>query len=250
MRITTLNLHEFNDWEARQPAIIEYLQTVSPDLILFQEVVFLPDISPYNQVQLLNKDLQYRSEHSVISRLQPSTVHETYREGLAALSRYRINKTDTIILKQEVGDEHNRIIQLLDLEVDERSVKIAHVHFSITDITDFATAHLLETLAILATRGEERIIVGDFNLSNLNDTADVWTEQYRCSNESDYISYPSMNKSTDYALIPRSYVFTNIQVSGDNLSDHRALTLDFIEDQSPVSVQLNTSEAYQSTSRI
>lgn len=165
------------------------------------------------------------------------------------LSKYRVDKTDTIILKQAAGDEHNRIIQLLDIEVDEQIVKIAHVHFSITDITDFATAHLLETLDILAMRGEERIIVGDFNLSNLNDTASVWGETYRCSNETDYISFPGMNKSTDYALIPKSYVFTNVQVSGDDLSDHRALTFDFIEAQSPVSVQLNTFETYLGTSR-
>lgn len=226
MIITTLNLQEFHDWEMRQPTIIKYLQTVSPDLIVFQEVVFLPKISPYNQAQLLNKTLKYSGEHSVISRLQSSTVHENYREGLAALSKYRIAKTDTIILKRAAGDAHNRIIQLLDLEVDEQIVKIANVHFSITDITDFATAHLLETLEILAMRDEERIIIGDFNLSDLNETKDVWGEKYRCSNETDYISYPSMNKSTDYVLIPRSYAFTKIEISGDHLSDHRALTVD------------------------
>jgi endonuclease/exonuclease/phosphatase family metal-dependent hydrolase len=225
MRITTLNLQEFHNWETRQPAIINYLQTQSPDIIVFQEVVFLPDTSPYNQVQLLNRTLAYPSEHSVISRLQPSTVHETYREGLATLSKYPVVKTDTVILKQEAGDEHNRIIQLLDFEVDGSIVKIANVHFSITDITDFATAHLLETLEILAMRGEERIIIGDFNLSNVNDTKDAWGEKYRCSNEVDYISYPSMNKSTDYVLIPKSYVFTNIEVSQDGLSDHRALAV-------------------------
>ncbi|MDB5162455.1 MAG: hypothetical protein JWO54_230 [Candidatus Saccharibacteria bacterium] len=226
MRITTLNLQEFHTWQIRQPAIIKYLQVQSPDIIFFQEVVYLPNISHYNQAQLLNQTLGYPAEHSVISRLQASTVHETYREGLAALSKYRITKSDTIILKQAEGDEHNRIIQLLDLEVDSKIVKVANVHFSITDITDFATAHLLETLDILATRGEERIIVGDFNLSNLNETAEVWGDKYRCSNEVEYISYPSMNKSTDYALIPKAYTFTNIEISNDDLSDHRALTID------------------------
>lgn len=226
MRITTLNLQEFHDWENRHPLIIKYLQTVSPDLIFFQEVVFLPKVSPYNQVQLLNKTLKYPNEHSVISRLQDSSVHENYREGLATLSKYRVAKTDTIILKRAVGDRHNRIIQLLDLEVDEQIIKVANVHFSITDITDFATAHLLETLEILEMRDEERIIIGDFNLSDLNETVDVWGDKYRCSNETYYISYPSMNKSTDYVLIPKSYAFTNIEVSGDHLSDHRALTVD------------------------
>ena len=241
-------MQEFHNWEKRQPAIIKYLQTVSPDLIVFQEVVFLPDTSPYTQVQLLNQTLGYPVEHSVVSRLQPSTVHQTYREGLAAISRYRINKTDTIILKQAVGDEHNRIIQLLDLEVDGQIVKVANIHFSITDITDFATAHLVETLEILASRGEERIIIGDFNLSDLNQSIHAWGDKYRCSNETEYISYPSMDKSTDYVLIPKSYVFANIEISKDDLSDHRALTVDVVNRETLLMQVRNTKFSERTTS--
>jgi endonuclease/exonuclease/phosphatase family metal-dependent hydrolase len=226
MRITTLNLQQFVNWEARQPAIIDYLQSTSPDIIVFQEVVFLPKISPYNQVQLLNQTLNYSTIHSAITRLQPSTEHETYREGLAALSKFPVVQSDTIILKQAPGDEHNRIVQLLDLEVDGRIIKIANVHFSITDIIDFATAHLTETLEILAMRGEERIIVGDFNLSSLEEAAYLWEKQYRCSTEKDYITFPKQNKRIDYFLIPKAYSFESISTSEGELSDHQAVTVD------------------------
>ena len=226
MKITTLNLQEFTNWEARQPAIIEYLQSVSPDVIVFQEVVFLPNISPYNQAQLLNKSLGYVSEQSAVTRLQASTVHKVYREGLATISKYPIVKADTVILQRATGDEHNRIVQMLDIDMNGEIVKIANVHFSITDVADFATAHLVETLEILAIRDEERIIIGDFNLADLSATTPYWEKKYRCSTESDYISYPSMSKRIDYVLIPKSHSFTNISVSGDNLSDHRALTVD------------------------
>ena len=225
MIITTLNLQEFHDWDARQPAVIEYLQSTSADIILFQEVVYLPTISPYNQVQLLNQSLQYPNIQSAVTRLQPSSKYETYREGLAAISKFPVVQSDTIILKQAKGDEHNRIVQLLDIEINGRIVKIANVHFSITDITDFATAHLQETLEILASRGEERIIAGDFNLSNLEQTSELWEASYRCSTEQDYISYPSMSKRIDYFLIPKSYSFDSISTSGDGISDHRALTV-------------------------
>jgi len=226
MKITTLNLQEFTNWEARQPAIIEYLQSESPDVIVFQEVVFLPNISPYNQAQLLNASLGYVSEQSAVTRLQASTVHEVYREGLATLSKYPVVKADTLILKRATGDEHNRIVQLLDIDMNGQIVKIANVHFSITDVADFATAHLLETIEILAARDEERIIIGDFNLADLNATTAAWSAKYRCSTESDYITYPSMNKRIDYVLIPKSHSFNTISVSGDTLSDHRALTVD------------------------
>jgi endonuclease/exonuclease/phosphatase family metal-dependent hydrolase len=226
VRITTLNLQQFIDWQSRQPAILEYLQSISADVILFQEVVFLPTISPYNQVQLLNQTLGYPYSHSAITRLQDSPNYETYREGLAALSKYPVTQSDTIILKKAAGDEHNRIVQLLDISFNDKIIKFANVHFSLTDKADFATAHLKETLEILAMRGEDRIIAGDFNLENLADLSDVWEDRYRCSSEKDYVSFPSMDKRVDYFLIPKNYSFIDISTSDDSLSDHRAVTVD------------------------
>jgi len=225
MIITTLNLQEFNNWEARQPAIIEYLESTLADVILFQEVVYLPSISPYNQVQLLNEELKYPTIQSAVTRLQPSAKYETYREGLAALSKHPVVQSDTIILKQTQGDEHNRIVQLLDLEVDGEIVKIANVHFSLSGNVDYATPHLKETLEILASRGESRIIAGDFNLNNLEEMSELWEGDYRCSTEEDYVSYPSMNKRIDYFLIPKSYSFESISTSEREISDHHALTV-------------------------
>ena len=226
MKITSLNLQEFKNWQSRHPVIIDYLQTESPDIILFQEVVFLPDTSPYNQAQVLNQTLGYVSEQSAVTRLQPSHVHETYREGLAVLSRHPVVKSDTIILRQAAGDEHNRIVQFLDIDVNGSILKIANIHFSITDVTDFATAHLEETLEILRSRGEKRIIAGDFNLSYLEESIGLWGGEYQSSADQPYVTFPRLNKRVDYFLIPKEYSFRNISTSGDGLSDHRALTAD------------------------
>jgi len=103
IKLTTLNLQGFTEWETRQPEIVAYLKESDPDVILFQEVLFIPDISPFNQVQLLNQTLQYAYEQSAVTRLQPSPHYRTYREGLAVLSKYPIVKTDTIILRQTPG---------------------------------------------------------------------------------------------------------------------------------------------------
>jgi len=224
MKITTLNLQAFHNWEIRQPAIIEYLRSIDADVVLFQEVVYLPTISPYNQVQILNQALDYPYIQSAITRLQPSPEFETYREGLAALSKYPVLQSDTIVLKQAPGDEHNRIVQLLDVSVGDSVIKIANIHFSLTDTVDYATAHLKETLEILSARGEQRIIAGDFNINHLEALSEIWDEWYRSSTEKDYISYPAMNKRVDYFLIPKSYSFLDISTSTDDLSDHRAVT--------------------------
>lgn len=224
MELTTLNLQGFDDWEARKDLILNHLQEVSSDVVLFQEAVFLPEVSPFNQAQLLNQELGYPFEHSAISRLQVGLTYETYREGLAAISRFPITKADTIVLKQHPDDEHNRIIQLLDVDVEGEIFKLANVHFSLTDTVDFASAHLKETLDIIAARGEERIIVGDFNVSDLDALADLWQDKYAASTEFNYVSYPSMDKCIDYILIPKAYRFEALTTSEPGLSDHNAIT--------------------------
>ncbi len=226
MKLTTLNLQGFTDWAARQPAILDYLRRTNADIIFFQEAVFLPELSPFNQAQLLNQTLQYPYEHSSITRLQVGLEYQTFREGLVVLSKFPIVKTDAIILKKAPHDELNRIIQLVDVVMGDQIIKLANIHFSITDVEDFATAHLEETLSILRGRQETRLIAGDFNLDSLDASAPLWQDEYTTSATIPYISYPQMAKRNDYILIPKHDVFRDMFISGDSLSDHRALTVD------------------------
>lgn len=207
------------------PEIIAYITETKPDVILFQEVVFIPEISPFNQMQLLNQELGYPYEHSSVTRLQNSDTYKTYREGLAVLSVHPLTESDTIVLKKHHDDEHTRIVQLIDIQATDRKMLLANVHFSLTDNTDFATAHLQETLEIIADKGEERIIAGDFNIDHLEDLSDIWGERYEASTKVSYISFPSMNKRNDYILVPKQFTFDEISTSGDTLSDHRAVTV-------------------------
>lgn len=215
----------FTDWQQRMPEIVAYITETKPDVILFQEVVFIPEISPFNQMQLLNQELGYPYEHSSVTRLQDSDTYKTYREGLAVLSVHPLTESDTIVLKKHHDDEHTRIVQLIDIQATDRKMLLANVHFSLTDNTDFATAHLQETLEIIADKGEERIIAGDFNIDHLEDLSDIWGERYEASTKVSYISFPSMNKRNDYILVPKQFTFDEISTSGDTLSDHRAVTV-------------------------
>jgi endonuclease/exonuclease/phosphatase family metal-dependent hydrolase len=226
MLITSLNLQGFENWEERLPAILSYLKTTNPDIILLQEAVYLPELSPFNQAQLLNQSLNYTYELSTISRLQVGLHYPTYREGLVILSKHPIIRSDTIVLKQARGDEHNRIVQLADIHVNDITIPIANVHFSITDHVDYATPHLKELLEVLGSRDEQRVIAGDFNLSNIEPSGKLWDDTYSSSSSFSYISFPEMNKRIDYALIPKVFRFNDVSVSGDGLSDHRALTID------------------------
>ena len=225
MKLMTLNIQGFDDWDARKDAIVGYIQNQEPEVIFFQEVVYLPEISPFTPVELLNETLSYPYQLNVISRLQVGVHYPVYREGMSILSRHPIVKSDVIALKKEARDEHTRILQMADLLVDGQIIKIANIHLSITDYFDLATPQLQEVLEMLRSRNEARIIMGDFNMAFLEQTAHLWQDDYIASTEVPYMTYPLMKKRVDYALVPKTYHFDSIKVSGDSLSDHRAVTI-------------------------
>lgn len=231
---TSLNVQGFFNWEERQTAISHYLQQTAPDIVMFQEVTFLPQIATDNQVALLNKTLHYPYENSAVTRLQTSPHYENYREGLGVISRWPIIKSETIILKQNPQDEHQRIVQLIDIRRQDEIIKLANVHFSISDKDEnFPRDHLRELLDILASRDETRIIGGDFNMSNLDLHVDLWQETYIASSTTPYITFPEHNKRVDYFLLPKEYAFLNIGTSPDGLSDHRALNVTLSDTTAP-----------------
>jgi endonuclease/exonuclease/phosphatase family metal-dependent hydrolase len=224
MRITTLNLRGFFDWTARSPQIVAYLQDLAPDVILFQEVVFLPDVSPFSPVELLNRDLGLPFRHEAITRLQRGRTHPVYREGLAVLSRLPLAATQTLALQHETGDPHQRIVQLVDVTGADGVWPLANVHLSVRD--DFALHHLGEVLTILRDKGERRILGGDFNVNHLERHASLWHDAVLTSTVAQYQSHPSSDENDDYFLVPTEFRIDRVLASGDELSDHEAITVD------------------------
>lgn len=225
MRVTSLNLRGFFDWQARAPRIEAYLRSADPDVILFQEVVFLPEVSAFTPADLLNRRLQYPFHHGSITRLQEGRQFPVYREGLALLSRLPVPTTEALALRHEEGDPHQRIVQLFDVQEDGHLWRLADVHLSVRD--EFAINHLRELLGILEARGERRIVGGDFNVNHLERQARLWREHYVLTTQlQQYVSFEATQQANDYFLVPKEYRIDRIRLSGDDLSDHRALTVD------------------------
>ncbi|WP_375387012.1 endonuclease/exonuclease/phosphatase family protein [uncultured Amnibacterium sp.] len=224
MRITTLNLRGFFDWEHRASTVAEYLRGLDPDVILFQEVVFLPEVSPFSPVELLNRALAYPQRHEAITRLQHGRTHPVYREGLAVLSKAPVTATQTLALQHEQGDPHQRIAQLLDVAAPDGVWPLANVHLSVRD--DYALHHLGEVLGILRDKGERRILGGDFNVDHLERHAALWHDAVLTSSIASYQSHPSSHENDDYFLVPTEFVIDRVLVSGNDLSDHEAVTVD------------------------
>ena len=225
MKITSLNLAGYEQWSERESSILEYLDSAQSDVVFFQEVKFNPEISIFNEASLINSKLKIPYEHkqSAITRIYISSDGAESREGLSVLSRYPIIDSEILVLKKRDDDKHTRIVQNVDVLIGGRLQKFSNVHFSNNDYSD---EQLEEVLKITEGRYEERIIVGDFNIFDIDTVGNLFFEDYTVSTSvSKYISFPSEDVTLDYVLIPKSYEFKSLSI-GENLSDHNALTFE------------------------
>ena len=224
MKVTSLNLAGYKNWTDRKATIVSYLETTASDIVFLQEVKFNIEYSPYTQSRYLNSMLSTPYPHSQtsVSRIFESGGNES-REGLAVLSKYPIVDSEIIVLKKRADDKHTRIIQKVSVLAGGQTVNFTNVHFSNNDYSD---EQLEETLKITKSRNETSVILGDFNIFDIQTVSDLYSSDYRASTDFfQYISFPSENVTLDYVLVPRDYGFTSLSI-GENLSDHNALTFE------------------------
>lgn len=223
IKITSLNLAGYLEWERRLPAIVSYVNDEQPDILLLQEVKFDPAESGFCQSTLLNKQFAqpYKYEQTSVTRYHRPEGDNAYREGLAVLSRHPIVKSEALVLIKNDADEHTRIIQNIDIEIDAEVIPLTNVHFS---NNKYADDQFKELLNILDVRKEKRILCGDFNIFDLEEYKSLYADGYIASTEiKKYISFPDEDLTLDYMLLPRNYRYVSLDLT-PGLSDHAALT--------------------------
>ncbi|HEX6258319.1 MAG TPA: endonuclease/exonuclease/phosphatase family protein, partial [Candidatus Saccharimonadales bacterium] len=112
LKIISLNLAGFKDWEPRKQKIIDFIDKENPDILLLQEVKFDPSISAFSQSILLNQLLRkpFQFTQTTVSKFYQPSVGEAYREGLAILSKFPIKDSEALVLVKQADDKHPRII--------------------------------------------------------------------------------------------------------------------------------------------
>lgn len=225
MKVTTLNLAGYKNWDKRKNNIISYLNDLKPDVVFLQEVKYDTQHSSHIQSKHLNDKLStpYLYFQSCISRIYQTSEGEDSREGLAVLSKYPIIDSEALVLAKRPDDKHTRIIQKVRLLVNNDIVSFVNVHFS---NNQYSSEQLEETLDIVRHSGERSIVLGDFNIFDLRALKHLYSSEYIASTEiSTYVSFPSENVTLDYVLVPKEYRLISLSV-GENMSDHNALSFD------------------------
>lgn len=222
LKIVSLNLGGYTAWGKRIGAIVSYLDQENADVVLLQEVRYDQEEANENQASELNRQLirSYDFESASVSRFYRPSVGKPYREGLAVLSRMPILRSETLALTQAVDDKHLRLIQNVDMKLDDQKLKLSNIHLS---NNKYSVVQLKELMGILVQRDEKRIIAGDFNIFDIHESKEAYEGYLVSVDFKSYISFPSEGKTIDYMLLPDEYSYQNI-VATDGLSDHVALS--------------------------
>lgn len=223
LKIISLNLAGFKDWELREQRIVDYIAGENPDVILLQEVKYDARKSAYGQSMVLNRLLPtpFPFSQTTISKFYQPSHGDAYREGLAVLSKFPIVSSEVLVLTKQPDDKHTRIVQNIDIEVDGQMVLLSNIHLS---NNAYSVDQLAELMTLLKSRNEKRIIAGDFNVFHLEDVRDIYAEDYTASVEfKKYVSFPSEDRTLDYVLTPKETSFVSLDTQ-EGLSDHSALS--------------------------
>lgn len=222
LKIVSLNLAGFKDWELRKQKITDFIVEEDPDVLFLQEVKFDPSQSSYGQSLLLNQSLPhpFPFTQTTISKFYQPSNGDAFREGLAVLSKFPIISSEILVLTKQADDKHPRIVQNIDIETDGHRILLANIHLS---NNKYSVDQLREFIGILKSRGERRIIAGDFNIFELEDNNSIYSDEYMSSVAfKKYKSFPSEALTLDYVLLPKNVAFSSLETR-EGLSDHSAL---------------------------
>lgn len=235
MKIISLNLWRYYDWENRVEKIKEVILKNNPDVIFLQEVQLDRERSNLSQVEMIK---EYLSDYkysifstTVVKKYQRGQkLEKPIQHGMAVLSKNPIINSFNYALGLSDDEKESRSILCFDIEKDGVVEKMANIHFGNRE--DWAKSQLKEFIDFLESRSEKRIMAGDFNLFKMTEYSNIF-KGYKLSY--DFKKYKSFaegyengkmvkkNGTLDYILIPENYNFEEVNVLDSYLSDHDAI---------------------------
>lgn len=230
VKLMTLNLFRYHDWDERKDNIVALLNKVSPDIVVFQEVLTNHAFSDFPQSDYIADKCGYKYRSfaptllRMTSRDKDGNRNQQASEGQACISKYPITSTETYFLRQYPEYPEDVSVQFCTIEIKGHSTEVCNIHFANNHI---AYKHLDELLELIEKRKSTPLILGDFNIYKLAEYKEKsrLLKTYQLSSEvAEYVSYPADGESLDYIAAPSSnYGIKDVRCSEEYVSDHKAL---------------------------
>ena len=224
--LLTLNLWRYNDFDARLKNIYKVIQRKQPDVVFLQEVQIDLSVSGLSQVEVIKKQLpEYKySVHSTIylkESQRGEKLDRPIQHGMAILSKYPVLNSFEYYVAKNIDETEPRSILCCDVEIQSKVYNFANIHFANKE--EWAKNQLVEFLEFTHSRGEQRIMIGDFNMFNLPKYTSILGDYKLSYNYKPYISFPKDDGCLDYVMVPRSFEFTELELIEDYVSDHKGV---------------------------
>jgi endonuclease/exonuclease/phosphatase family metal-dependent hydrolase len=229
LKIMTLNLWCYFDWDNRKGNINVVIKNLNPDFIAFQEAQTNHSFSDYPQSDFIADTCGYKyrvfaptyKRDGQIDVSGGMTQETSY--GLALISKYPIVSSETYFLRQHPDHDEACSVLFCKIDVNGKLIDVCNVHFGNSDL--FSDLHLNELMDLCEKRHIQPILLGDFNHFNLGSYKENRLKNYMLTTDAAaYESMPKNNGTLDYIVVPSSkYTIKSAICPNEYVSDHRAL---------------------------
>lgn len=229
MKIMTLNLWCYFDWDNRKDTIDALVKKEAPDFVAFQEAQTNPAFSDFPQSDAIADAGGYRyrafaptyKRDGQIDKNGDMTQETSF--GLALISKYPIISSETYFLRQHPDHDEACSVLFCKIDVNGTILDVCNVHFGNSDL--FSDLHLNELMDLCEKRGTRPIILGDFNHFDLGVYKQSRLREYTLTTDvAVYESMPKNSGTLDYIVVPSDRcVISSVVCLDEYVSDHRAL---------------------------
>ena len=233
LKILTLNIWRYFDWEKRKDLVINLLKEQNADVVFLQEACYDDRLkNKYeNQVDEVNRKLKYpyfvftkEADMKKLLNSQPISWKMFY--GLGILSKYKIKKSEKIALPHVESDRDFTYLHC-SLETEEGNMDVINVHFENND--KGSKKHLRTVLQWSKKKKIKPVIAGDFNIIKTENLIELADKDYHISYKiKPYLSFMptqfSYNKvpvALDYIIAhKKAFNIKSIECINSSVSDH------------------------------
>ncbi len=236
MKILTINIWRYYEWEKRKEKVMRFLKEQNADIVLFQEAAYDENLKEIvkDQIDEINKELNYPGK-SFFRMAQMMKWHEKPLDremwyGLGILSKWKIKMSELILLPHVKKDKDFGFSHIV-VDSGLGDFDIINVHFENTN--EGSKEHLKFVLHWCNERNIKPVIAGDFNFIDTSDLSSLADKEYQLSyNLKPYKSFmPTIFSHTkepitlDYILTHRKkFEMSNVECINNDVSDHKPVS--------------------------
>lgn len=229
LKVMTLNLWCYFDWDNRKDNITSLIKEESPDIIGFQESQTNHAFSDFPQSDVIANATGYTyrvfaptyKRDGQVDADGGMTQETSY--GLALISKYPIVSVETYFLRRHPDYTEETSVLFCKIDVGGTIVDVCSVHFGNSEL--WSNLHLNELMDLCEERNVQPIILGDFNHFHLDVYKENRLKDYSLTTDiAEYESMPKNNGTLDYIVVPSSlYTIDEVTCPEVYVSDHRAV---------------------------